>query len=107
MQVLNLFLKFHIIFEYWILKVRLYWLQIITNGKYKSAVHRAITNSSNSRLSIVTFHDPAKTVKISPASELVNASSPSRYREVCYGDYVSSWYTKGPQGKRNIDTLKL
>ncbi|WCJ24379.1 2-oxoglutarate (2OG) and Fe(II)-dependent oxygenase superfamily protein [Euphorbia peplus] len=80
--------------------------EIITNGKYKSSIHRAITNSSNSRLSVATFHDPDKTAKISPALELVSASSPPRYREVCYGDYVSSWYTKGPHGKRNIDTLK-
>lgn len=81
-------------------------LQIITNGKYKSAQHRAITNSSRPRLSIATFHDPAKTRKISPAFQLVNESSPL-YREVNYEDYVSSWYTKGPEGKRNIDALRI
>ncbi|XP_065847360.1 jasmonate-induced oxygenase 4-like isoform X2 [Euphorbia lathyris] len=79
--------------------------EIITNGQYKSAIHRAITNSSNSRLSFATFHDPGKTAKISPALKLLRASSPPRYREVYYGDYVSLWYTKGPQGKRNIDAL--
>ncbi|KAG8635145.1 jasmonate-induced oxygenase 4 isoform X3 [Manihot esculenta] len=80
--------------------------EIITNGKYKSAQHRAITNSSRPRLSIATFHDPAKTRKISPAFQLVNESSPL-YREVNYEDYVSSWYTKGPEGKRNIDVLRI
>ncbi|RYR03276.1 hypothetical protein Ahy_B06g082127 isoform B [Arachis hypogaea] len=24
-----------------------------------------------------------------------------------YGDYLKSWYTKGPKGKRNIDALLL
>ncbi|KAJ4705609.1 2-oxoglutarate (2OG) and Fe(II)-dependent oxygenase superfamily protein [Melia azedarach] len=81
--------------------------QVITNGEYISAQHRAITNASRARLSVATFHDPAKTVKISPASELVNDSSPPLYREVVYGDYVSSWYTKGPEGKRNLDALLL
>uniref|UniRef100_A0A2N9HYN1 Fe2OG dioxygenase domain-containing protein n=1 Tax=Fagus sylvatica TaxID=28930 RepID=A0A2N9HYN1_FAGSY len=80
--------------------------EIITNGKYRSSIHRAITNATQARLSVATFHDPAKAVKISPASELVNGASP-RYREVVYGDYVSSWYTKGPDGKRNIDLLLL
>ncbi|KAB5533802.1 hypothetical protein DKX38_016888 [Salix brachista] len=80
-------------------------MEIITNGKYRSAQHRAITNSSSPRLSVATFHDPAKTAKISPASELISSSSPPKYREVKYGDYVSSWYTKGPKGKRNIDAL--
>lgn len=81
-------------------------VQIITNGKYRSAQHRAITNGAQARLSVATFHDPAKEVKISPASELVNEYCP-RYREVLYRDYASSWYTKGPDGKRNIDSLLL
>ncbi|XP_061360327.1 jasmonate-induced oxygenase 1-like [Gastrolobium bilobum] len=79
--------------------------EIITNGKYRSCEHRAITNPDRARLSVATFHDPAKTVKISPASELINESSPAKYRDVVYGDYVLSWYTKGPEGKRNIDAL--
>lgn len=81
--------------------------EIITNGKYRSCEHRAITNPDRARLSVATFHDPAKTVKISPASELINESSPAKYRDVVYGDYVLSWYTKGPEGKRNIDALVL
>ncbi|KAE8124977.1 hypothetical protein FH972_019816 [Carpinus fangiana] len=64
---------------------------------YKSAQHRAITNATQARLAVATFHDPAKAVKISPVSELVSESSP-QYLEVLYGDYVSSWYTKGLDG---------
>ncbi|PON89648.1 Oxoglutarate/iron-dependent dioxygenase [Trema orientale] len=79
--------------------------EIITNGKYRSAQHRAITNASRARLSVATFHDPAKAVKISPAPQLLSNAAP-RFREVVYGDYVSSWY-KGPEGKRNIDALLL
>lgn len=81
--------------------------EIITNGRYRSCVHRAITNPDRPRLSVATFHDPAKTVRISPASELIDESSPAKYRDVVYGDYVTSWYTKGPEGKRNIDALVL
>lgn len=55
---------------------------------------------------MATFHDPAKTVKIFPVSELIDESSPAKYRDVVYGDYVLSWY-KGPEGKRNIDALVL
>lgn len=76
-------------------------MQIITNGIYKSSQHRAITNANSARLSVATFHDPAKTVVVSPAFK------PPRYHKVVYGDYVSSWYTKGPNGKRNIDALLI
>lgn len=76
-------------------------LQIITNGKYRSAEHRAITNAKRARLSVATFHDPAKTKTIFPAFE------PPLYNQVVYGNYVSSWYTKGPEGKRNVDALLI
>ncbi|XP_020578772.1 leucoanthocyanidin dioxygenase isoform X2 [Phalaenopsis equestris] len=65
--------------------------EILTNGKYKSAIHRAIVNAHRARISIATFYDPAKTRKISPALQLVTEESPLKYREVLYGDYVSSW----------------
>ncbi|KAE8677055.1 deoxyuridine 5'-triphosphate nucleotidohydrolase-like [Hibiscus syriacus] len=81
--------------------------EIITNGKYKTCVHRAATNANRARLSIATFHDPAKTVRISPASDLLSQDSPPRYSPVVYGDYLSSWYSNGPEGKRNLDTLLL
>ncbi|EOY13121.1 2-oxoglutarate and Fe(II)-dependent oxygenase superfamily protein isoform 1 [Theobroma cacao] len=81
--------------------------EIITNGKYRSSVHQAVTNASKARLSIATFHDPAKAVRISPAADLLSESSPPRYAPVVYGDHVSSWYSKGPEGKRNLDALLL
>ncbi|KAK2995147.1 hypothetical protein RJ640_002400 [Escallonia rubra] len=75
--------------------------EIISNGKYRSAQHRAITNGSRARLSVSTFHDPAKTKAISPAFE------PPKYHTAIYGDYVLSWYSNGPEGKRNIDALLI
>ncbi|WOK93805.1 hypothetical protein Cni_G02506 [Canna indica] len=81
--------------------------EVITNGKYKSAVHRAVVNNHRSRLSVATFYDPSKTRKIYPAHELVTENCPLKYQEVLYGDYVSSWYSKGPDGKRNIDALLI
>ncbi|KAI3713806.1 hypothetical protein L1987_72392 [Smallanthus sonchifolius] len=75
--------------------------EIITNGIYKSNQHRAITNANKPRLSVATFHDPAKTTTVTPAFK------PHKYHPVFYGDYVSSWYTKGPNGKRNLDALLI
>ncbi|KAL8149606.1 hypothetical protein AgCh_006563 [Apium graveolens] len=75
--------------------------EVITNGQYRSSIHRAITNANRARISVATFHDPAKTRTVSP---VIN---PPRYKQVNYGDYVSSWYTKGPEGKRNIDALQI
>lgn len=85
---------------------RSFLLQIITNGVYKSAQHRAVTNANRARLSVATFHDPSKTARIAPASDLIGQQhTKAAYKEVVYGQYVSSWYSKGPEGKRNLDAL--
>uniref|UniRef100_A0A0D9WM77 Fe2OG dioxygenase domain-containing protein n=1 Tax=Leersia perrieri TaxID=77586 RepID=A0A0D9WM77_9ORYZ len=81
--------------------------EIISNGRYKSAVHRAIVNADRARLSVATFYDPPRSQKICTAPQLVCKEYPQKYRDVIYGDYVSSWYSKGPEGKRNIDALLI
>lgn len=81
--------------------------EIMTNGRYKSAVHRAVVNADRARLSVATFYDPSKSRKICTAPQLVSKEHPQKYRDVMYGDYVSSWYSKGPDGKRNIDALLI
>ena len=82
-------------------------IQIITNGSYKNAVHRAVVNAVRDRLSVAAFYDPPKSQKICTAPQLVSKDHPQKYRDVVYGDYVSSWYSKGPEGKRNIDALLM
>jgi len=82
-------------------------LRIITNGRYKSSVHRAVVNAERACLSVATFYDPSKSRKICTAPQLVSKDEPQKYRDVIYGDYVSSWYSKGPEGKRSIDALLI
>ncbi|KAK4796315.1 hypothetical protein SAY86_028641 [Trapa natans] len=65
--------------------------EIITNGAYRSAEHRAITNSSRARLSLATFHDPAKSKKIFPAPEIVSSSSPPRLFTPCFQFHPWKW----------------
>ncbi|KAG1330432.1 flavonol synthase/flavanone 3-hydroxylase [Cocos nucifera] len=82
-------------------------MEIISNGLFKSAIHRAVVNAHRARISVATFYDPSKTRIMSAAPQLVTKSCPLKYQEVLYGDYVSSWYGKGPEGKRNIDALLI
>ncbi|KAI5083376.1 hypothetical protein GOP47_0003119 [Adiantum capillus-veneris] len=82
-------------------------VQILSNGRYKSIEHRAVVNRNKSRISIATFYDPAKEVVISPASELVGSDHPAKYKHVLFGDHVSAWYQKGPDGKKVLDSLSV
>ncbi|KAK2993407.1 hypothetical protein RJ640_021626 [Escallonia rubra] len=71
-------------------------LEILSNGRYKSCLHRVMADENGSRLSIATFYNPAGDATISPAPKLLY---PNRYR---FQDYLKLYATtkfadKGPR----------
>ncbi|KAL6221014.1 hypothetical protein ACLB2K_008766 [Fragaria x ananassa] len=76
-------------------------LEVLTNGRYKSTVHRVMTDKDGSRLSIATFYNPAGDALISPAPKLLY---PNSFR---FQDYLKLYATtkfndKGPR----FETMK-
>lgn len=82
-------------------------IEILSNGRYRSVEHRAVANSSKARMSVATFYDPSKATVISPAVELIDSKHPVLYKDVLFGDHISAWYTKGPEGKKVVDSLGI
>ncbi|CAH2051221.1 unnamed protein product [Thlaspi arvense] len=76
-------------------------VEILSNGRYKSVVHRVMTVKHGSRLSIATFYNPAGDAVITPAPELLY---PSGYR---FKDYLKLYSTTkfGDKGSR-FHTMK-
>ncbi|KAH6828568.1 ACC oxidase 1 [Perilla frutescens var. hirtella] len=68
-------------------------VEIVSNGVYKSALHRVMAMKDGSRLSIATFYNPAADALISPASDLL---LPNRIR---FQDYLNL-YTKTKFGDK-------
>ncbi|XP_076922502.1 1-aminocyclopropane-1-carboxylate oxidase 1-like [Bidens hawaiensis] len=71
-------------------------VEVLSNGIYKSALHRVMTDKDGSRLSIATFYNPAGDAVISPAKKL---SYPSQYT---FQDYLKLYSStkfddKGPR----------
>jgi len=62
--------------------------QILTNGKYKSVVHRAVVNTKGTRISVGTAHGPNLDTIVDPAPELVGDDNPALYRSITYRDYI-------------------
>ncbi|KAJ9166526.1 hypothetical protein P3X46_021266 [Hevea brasiliensis] len=54
-------------------------MEILTNGKYRSVVHRAVMNKEGTRISIGTAHGPPLKSIVRPAPELAN---PASYRGI-------------------------
>ncbi|KAL3518799.1 hypothetical protein ACH5RR_021388 [Cinchona calisaya] len=63
-------------------------LEVISNGKLKSAVHRVITNSDCSRTSLANFVNIASDEMIEPAKSLISPSSPPVFRSFQFKEYL-------------------
>ncbi|GMQ04700.1 hypothetical protein CsSME_00050033 [Camellia sinensis var. sinensis] len=80
-------------------------LQVLSNGIYKSVLHRAVPSTDETRLSIATFYSLAMDEVIEPAPELVDEEHPKGYRGSSFQDYVNHLYSK--KEKTFIETLRL
>ncbi|XP_038987194.1 1-aminocyclopropane-1-carboxylate oxidase 1-like isoform X2 [Phoenix dactylifera] len=61
-------------------------VEVISNGLYKSILHRVVADKDGSRLSIATFYNPGANAIISPAPKLLY---PGGYRFKDYLDYYT------------------
>ncbi|KAJ0976843.1 hypothetical protein J5N97_012317 [Dioscorea zingiberensis] len=79
-------------------------IEVLSNGRYKSAWHRVLAKPDGNRRSIASFYNPSLTATIAPAPELVeknNLSSQERkedgddqniitkYPKFVFGDYMT------------------
>ncbi|KAK3162954.1 hypothetical protein QOZ80_1BG0095790 [Eleusine coracana subsp. coracana] len=82
-------------------------LEVLTNGRYKSVEHRAVTSDKQDRLSIVTFYAPAYDVELGPLPEFVTDDAPCRYRRFNHGEYSRHYVTSKLEGKKTLEFAKI
>lgn len=87
-------------------------LQILTNGMYKSVIHRAIVNKAKTRMSIVSFYNTLGDTVISPMQSLLDATNqPPVYRSVTFDEHFKNFLSRGRnlslEGVRNTDLYKI
>ncbi|CAL0310250.1 unnamed protein product [Lupinus luteus] len=82
-------------------------LQILSNGKYKSAEHRVRTTNTQSRVSVPVFTLPNPTEVIVPLPEVVKKDGLARYREVIFQDYMKNFFGNAHAGKKSLDFATL
>ncbi|KAK8629546.1 hypothetical protein V6N13_078382 [Hibiscus sabdariffa] len=62
-------------------------LEVITNGKYKSVMHRVIAQTDGTRMSIASFYNPGSDAVIYPAPVLVDGEA-EVYPKFVFEDYM-------------------
>lgn len=82
-------------------------VQILTNGKYKSIVHRAVVNAKATRISFGTAHGPTLDTIVNPALDLINEDNPSAYRGITYRDYLQLQQSHELDGKSCLDRIRI
>ncbi|KAB5516031.1 hypothetical protein DKX38_026679 [Salix brachista] len=85
-------------------------LEILSNGRYKSVLHRAMVNNKGTRMSIAMAHGPSLDSVVSPAPELLVSSEgdePAAYIGMKYKDYLELQQSNKLDGKSCLDRCPL
>ncbi|KAJ4822025.1 hypothetical protein Tsubulata_001599 [Turnera subulata] len=83
-------------------------MEILTNGKYKSVLHRAVVNGKATRISVGTAHGPPLETIVSPAPELASGgNNPPAFRGIKYREYLELQQSKQLDGKTCLDHLRI
>ncbi|XP_040940601.1 2-oxoglutarate-dependent dioxygenase 19 isoform X1 [Gossypium hirsutum] len=82
-------------------------IEILSNGKYKSVLHRAVVNNRDVRISIAVPHGPALDAIFSPDSKLVeNVGNPPAYGAMKYKEYLEFQQGTMLNGKSFLERIR-
>ncbi|KAF7154702.1 hypothetical protein RHSIM_Rhsim01G0058400 [Rhododendron simsii] len=79
--------------------------EIMSNGMFKSPMHRVVTNSERGRLTLAVFCHPDAKMEIGPVEELIDKKRPRLYKTM--KDYVAIYLENDQLNKRPIDAVKI
>lgn len=69
-----------------------FFVQVMSNGRFKSVKHRVIQNSMKSRVSMIYFGGPPLKERIAPLPSLLAEGEQSLYKEFTWSEYKNSAY---------------
>ncbi|XP_027337713.1 protein DMR6-LIKE OXYGENASE 2-like [Abrus precatorius] len=81
-------------------------IQVISNDRYKSVLHRALVNCEKERMSIPTFYCPSPDAVIGPAPQLVDHHHPPQYTNFTYSEYYDKFWNRGLSKETCVDMFK-
>ncbi|KAL7120954.1 hypothetical protein ACP275_02G154000 [Erythranthe tilingii] len=81
-------------------------MEVLSNGRYRGVVHRAVLNSEKNRISIANIQSLSMDEKVGPALELVDEEYPVLYEEASFADFLKFVSENDILERRYIDTLR-
>ncbi|XP_043713908.1 flavonol synthase/flavanone 3-hydroxylase-like [Telopea speciosissima] len=72
-------------------------IEILSNGKYKSLLHRSTVNKEKTRISWPVFCSPRREMVVGPLHQLTSEQNPPKYKSKKFKDYEYCKLNKLPQ----------
>ncbi|KAK2988917.1 hypothetical protein RJ640_026185 [Escallonia rubra] len=82
-------------------------VEVLSNGMYKSLVHRVTLNRQSTRISIASLHSLGMDEKMETAKELVDEHHPKGYKESSFRDFLEFLSNNDLAEGSFIKTLKI
>jgi len=80
----------------------------VSNGKYKSVVHRAVVSNKATRISLAIVIAPSLDTVVEPAKELLDSqNNPAAYIGMKHRDYLQLQSRNRLNGKSVLDNVKI
>lgn len=80
-------------------------VEIMSNGIFKSPLHRVVTNAERERNTLAVFIMPDVDVEIGPVYKLINEERPRAYKNI--KNFVELFFQSYQQGKRPIEAAMI
>ncbi|KAK6918956.1 Non-hem dioxygenase N-terminal domain [Dillenia turbinata] len=82
------------------------YLEILSNGKYKSVEHRGVVNKEKTRISIAVGHGPELTATVAPAPPLISDNR-AQFKPIMYKDYMKIQQSSVVRGKTPLEAILI
>ncbi|CAI9302524.1 unnamed protein product [Lactuca saligna] len=83
-------------------------VEVLSNGLYKSMVHRVTVNNEKTRVSIASLHSMGIDEKMATAEKLISDEHPKNYKESSFRDFLNFLSSNDiTDGKSFIESLKI
>ncbi|KAF8403164.1 hypothetical protein HHK36_011261 [Tetracentron sinense] len=82
-------------------------LEIFSNGRYKSVLHRVLVNSSKTRISVASLHSLPFHRTVEPSPKLINEANPRRYKDTDFASFLEYISSCEPKKKNFLESRKL
>ncbi|XP_027187198.1 probable 2-oxoglutarate-dependent dioxygenase SLC1 isoform X2 [Cicer arietinum] len=82
-------------------------LEIFSNGKYKSVLHRVLVNSSKPRRSVASLHSVCFNSTVRPSPKLIDEANPKRYVDTDFETFLAYVSTTETKRKSFLESRKF